>query len=223
MKKTICFVSLFIVVLSILAFTSCSEKTPSSLISNNSEKVDSISKNDTEIISTELSESDEQSSVNSGIETDILSDSSSFYESDSDSEISDLNEIDTQQVIVDSPEMPQDKDILNQILSDYIVFLQINFNYNPEIDGKIWIERYYGQYSGAIPVIISGLGEPGYERTEIISDSTFFYTSGHKIIVWKNGYFYSLQEAFDNNILSSLEIKQISIVHNKNLYICFNK
>ena len=110
-------------------------------------------------------------------------------------------------------------ELLSQIISDYIEYLQVSAPYDPEIDGRPWVERYYGSYDGAVPVIISGFGITGVERTEEIAGYNIYYQVGHKILVWHDGDFFTMQEAYDKEFLTESDVCNIAYFHKNEQYV----
>ena len=201
MKKTICLVSLFIVALFIMTFTSCSEKTPSSLISNNSEKFYITSNNDNEIITTELFETDDET-VNPS-NNDYLNESNQ-------------NELIDPKAFANSLTMPSEE-LLDIIRSDFINSKKI------KDDELIYVSRYYGEYDGAIPVEIEGaISRYLANKDEIIAGYLFHYNDYNTIRVWKDGQFFTIESAFENGILTEKQVGILAYIHENNKYISFS-
>ncbi|MCL2375011.1 MAG: hypothetical protein FWC82_00575 [Firmicutes bacterium] len=81
----------------------------------------------------------------------------------------------------------------------------------------VWyVFRYYGTFDEA-SVVMMGSTEnfPGdMEWKETVAGITFFYGDTRRIIVWYENYFYTLQEAFEHNILTQENLQVIANINN---------
>jgi len=74
------------------------------------------------------------------------------------------------------------------------------------------LRYYYGTYDGSVATKI-GYWFYGYLAViiyEHIDGITITYPSTHKILVWNDGNFYNLQEAYDNGLLTKDDIQRIA-------------
>lgn len=104
--------------------------------------------------------------------------------------------------------------ILTQIAYDYCHDRFVDNYKNGVGEITYYVEKYYGTYDGKIPVIIKGV-ELLYNDVslkETVAGYTFTYPDNCAMVVWKNGTFYSLGEAYDSGILTKEQIKQINEV-----------
>lgn len=114
-----------------------------------------------------------------------------------------------------------DDSLLRQLEKDYLNHLQkTNSSYNPELDGVYSIKFYYGEYDDCILVMFSQ-PETGTYQTVKVAESVFHYVGNNTIQVWKNGEFFSMQEAYEHGFLTSSDVAMIANIHNNNkYYIC---
>ena len=101
--------------------------------------------------------------------------------------------------------------LLDQIAKDYYYrALEIHEGDSSKVS-TYYIERYFGTYNGAVPVVITVVdGEyPEVEHTETVAGYTFEHYCLNPIKVWKDGDFYSLQEAYDLGILTVEHVAQM--------------
>lgn len=85
---------------------------------------------------------------------------------------------------------------------------------DPKIDGPWRIEYCYGIYSGCVAVMFSLPGS-GVLRTVEIAGSVIHYRSSVSIYVWNDGRFFSLENAYNQGLLSKEDVAQIADLHNK--------
>jgi hypothetical protein len=104
-------------------------------------------------------------------------------------------------------------ELLAQIEDDYAKCRYTN-GANPEIDGPWRIEYCYGIYSGCVAVMFSLPGS-GVLRTVEIAGSVIHYRSSVSIYVWNDGRFFSLENAYNQGLLSKEDVAQIADLHNK--------
>ncbi len=111
-------------------------------------------------------------------------------------------------------EMPSEA-LLEQVKEDYYLFLYQSLDgYDSEKSVKV--NCCYGVYNDCVAVIISELDEqfPQWEVYEEVAGVTFRYGVGNKIKIWRNGSFYSLQEAYDQEFITEKDLRVIAEVHN---------
>jgi len=111
--------------------------------------------------------------------------------------------------------VPPAEGVLDQIAKDYYYHSLESHKGDPNTLGKFYVYKYYGTYDGAAPVIMQGTNID--YATEICEETvagyTFIYPCYNLITVWKDGEFYSLQEAYDLGILTEEQIGQIANVN----------
>lgn len=102
---------------------------------------------------------------------------------------------------------------------------------NKEFDGaykltidEVWIEKYLGTYGGSHAVllynknIVPGEGIYIYNEMEVVIDGvSFFYDGSVSVaaLIYNNGAFYSLQNAYDDGLLKKDDLKSIAYYQNK--------
>jgi len=112
-----------------------------------------------------------------------------------------------------------------QIRQDYLDRLH-NSGVSSERDKTIddvSIVRYYGDYNDSVPVMIhvSGQGYPQGIYCITIADVAFWVNENF-ITVWKEGQFYSLENAYNLNFLTQEDLRDIADLQN-GTYACPNQ
>ena len=74
--------------------------------------------------------------------------------------------------------------------------------------------EYYGTYNGAI--VFFGAGELAQMWNISVAGVEFEWTSSANIWVYKDGRFYSLEDAYEDGLLTERNIKSISRRHERN-------
>ena len=124
-----------------------------------------------------------------------------------------------------------DTELGKQIKQDYQDYLHNIFvnsgNPNPMqvcID-DISIKVYFGNYNGSIPVMMKvdakyDANDDEYVyypsamiMTLVVADATFRFYSIYDILVWKEGQFYWLNNAYDMNLLTQEDLREIADNH----------
>ncbi len=105
--------------------------------------------------------------------------------------------------------MPSDKK-LRQIELDYGRYV-FGEEYDPAVHGDGSTSKCYGIYNGCVPMYFEGyaLSYAAVETTEEIAGITFEYGSSNTIEIWKDGNFYSMQEAYDQKLLTKENIEAV--------------
>ena len=80
------------------------------------------------------------------------------------------------------------------------------------------VKNYYGNYNGSIPVMFL-MPENGAIRSVEVAGSYIHYNGGNSIWVWKDGDFYSLDEAYELKLLTKDDIAMIAYFHNSGKYV----
>ncbi len=110
--------------------------------------------------------------------------------------------------------------LLGRIESDYYAYNKKS-NYNADFYN---VERYYGEYNGSVAIMfrvpIAGMV---VRRDVKVAESVFRYSTPIDIIIWKNGKFFSLEEAYNQGVLTKKEIASIAEIHKESKYINFNR
>ena len=100
-----------------------------------------------------------------------------------------------------------------EIVRDYF---DANKNFGIGHVSDVFITHYYGSYNDAFAVIIqvSGIASTTVITKESINGVLFIYSDGGtKIQIWKDGTFYSLQSAYENELLTKSDLKEIAAHH----------
>jgi len=106
-----------------------------------------------------------------------------------------------------------DTDLGRQIRRDYLDGLHssgIQSLLDLTID-DVSITSYYGNYNGSVPVMITawGFGYPAVMTYIVVADVEFVF-GGNIITVWKEGQFYSLEEAYNLGFLTQEDLRSIA-------------
>ena len=101
-------------------------------------------------------------------------------------------------------------EIALQIRQDYI---STSFRDDANTIDEVFIHFYYGTFNGNVVLAISGsvsMTIDIFGGTETVAGRTFSYPQiGHQILVWSDGTFYTLSEAYAQNLLTSGNITTI--------------
>ena len=122
-----------------------------------------------------------------------------------------------EETTVENPDVDQpDAALLEQIKRDYFYhFYNSFYEYDPET--SVIVDQCYGVYNGCVAVRLSAVGYGDYFGVlmdEEVENVVFHYWSSQKIEVWKDGVFYSLQEAYDEKLLTLTDLQSIAKIQN---------
>lgn len=105
-----------------------------------------------------------------------------------------------------------DENTLLQIKKDFI-----KTTYEPSLytEEDVTARMFIGPFDGTYVMMIStnDAAFPTVETIENVGGVSFKYRDAQKLKVWKDGSFYSLSEAFENNILSKEHIDIVSKIY----------
>jgi len=114
------------------------------------------------------------------------------------------------------PEIPvkdqdiNDTEIGKQIRQDYFKYLRKQFPDESYNLSDIRIVRYYGTYSNCIAITLeNGMPYPMGPVLMIVGD-TLFNMDGRGITIWTEGQFYGLQNAYDLDLLTNDDLRNIA-------------
>ena len=121
------------------------------------------------------------------------------------------------------PEIEQpDEALLAQVKKDYYYF-RFGEDYNPEIDGEITTVLYYGLYNDYAVVLFEGTWQVfTATREEKIAGYDFQFANYGMIYLWKDGAFFALTEAYEQNLLTKKQIASISKIHENRLFLVYD-
>lgn len=103
---------------------------------------------------------------------------------------------------------------IEMIEADYTRYMTENYRYDPEY-GPLYVQCYYGRFNNAAAVLMGGpFDYTQAEVTKEIAGSVFYYSCGHYIEIWKNGEFFSVEEAYEKGILTKEDVKVLSVRFN---------
>jgi hypothetical protein len=99
------------------------------------------------------------------------------------------------------------EELENQIKQDYYGILNNN-SYTIE---DVYIYRLYGMFDGGVGVkmALNGVSLPPAIDIITVEGFTFYFNTGQHIKIWKDGVFYSLQNAYDEGILTINDLEKI--------------
>lgn len=112
-------------------------------------------------------------------------------------------------LIIKDPDMPS-SELIDRIVSDYK---------NRSGNDYVSVRRYYGEYDGAVPVLLNGIMTFGANKKEFIAGCMFWYSDYNTIKVWKDGTFYDIRGAYEGGVLSAEQVAVISYLHANGGYI----
>ncbi len=106
---------------------------------------------------------------------------------------------------------PLSEKLKKQIVEDFATYWYGD-NYVPMEHGIFRIERYYGSYDGAVAVMLRGskMEYTSSDYTETVAGSIIRCNYGNSVRVWKEGSFYTMQEAYDQGILTAEQVAEIA-------------
>ena len=109
----------------------------------------------------------------------------------------------------DSP-VPLSAEMEMKIKQDYLDFRTKVYHPDATVD-DVRIGTYYGTYGSCVAVMMTDAFSmyTAALETEIIDGVIFHYTSSNKILIWDDGSFYRLQEAFDSGLLTRGNLREI--------------
>ena len=111
----------------------------------------------------------------------------------------------------DGMDMP-DEAILSQIKRDYYSKVY-GEDATGDPEATILIDHYYGTYNGCVAVMFSGIETNDAEWDIEVAGTVFHYWHGSFIEIWKDGSIYSLEDAYEQNLLTKSDIESIAAVH----------
>jgi hypothetical protein len=100
-----------------------------------------------------------------------------------------------------------------KIKQDYLEFHTKPMYPDATVD-DIEIKKYYGTYGGCVAVLMTD-NYTGYSQaleTEVVDGITIQYFDSNKMLIWKNGNFHHLQEAYDEGLLTKDDLSLIGSV-----------
>jgi hypothetical protein len=83
---------------------------------------------------------------------------------------------------------------------------------------NITILKYYGTYGGCVAVLMTD-SHTLYAQvlgTEVVGGITIHYSDSNRMLIWKNGNFYHLQEAYKKGLLKKDNLIKISDISSEN-------
>jgi hypothetical protein len=101
-----------------------------------------------------------------------------------------------------------DPEIEARIIRDYFYHVVYPASNEAQL-GDVHICKYYGTFEGFVAVMFNG-GERQVAWRETIAGIEVHYSDSRWILVWENGKFYRLQEAYDNGFLNQQNIQEIA-------------
>ena len=103
-----------------------------------------------------------------------------------------------------------------RIKQDFLEFHTKPFSRNPDatVDDVV-IKEYYGTNNICAAVLMTDAFSAYLcINSETIDDITFYYNSSNRMLVWENGKFHRLQEAYDKGLLNKEDLKGMSGIEN---------
>lgn len=111
----------------------------------------------------------------------------------------------------------QDAELMEKIADDYRDYCYEKW----KIHTTFWVEYCYGVYDDSVPVMMDGreVATSHAERDVEIGKVVFHYRDGKSIEVWKDGDFYTLEEAYEQGLITEDHLHEIADVHNNERYV----
>ena len=114
-------------------------------------------------------------------------------------------------------EMPS-KELQERFVNEYKAFMSQKPHSEEYQDPKffIGIDRWYGSF-GDIHFLFIDDGNLGYfdvHTTDVIADCNFSYPDSQRIMVWVNGQFLHIKDAYDQNLITKNMVETIANIHN---------
>ena len=113
-------------------------------------------------------------------------------------------------------EMPS-KELQERFVNEYKAFMAQQYGdayQNPSF--VIEIEYWYGSF-GDIHFLYINDGNLDYTFlpvTDYVADSVFGYSHAHRIMVWVNGQFLHIKDAYEQNLITKNMVETIANIHN---------
>ena len=104
--------------------------------------------------------------------------------------------------------------LLARIENDYGKYLEKTYGKSNKYPPVVLC---YGIYNGCVPVMFSQMSLDVMTDIEVVG-IIFHYGSTNEIKVWKDGNFYSVQEAYDQGLLTREQVQTLADVHNNKEY-----
>ncbi|MBE6637316.1 MAG: hypothetical protein E7618_05880, partial [Ruminococcaceae bacterium] len=120
------------------------------------------------------------------------------------------------------PEKPEDPqlsafpldDLIAQIEADYLAYHIEHSRFDPTKNPPLTVGAYYGIYDGAVAVMMQGFDHADVYMDSVVAGSVIHYGDSNTILLWKDGVFYELVEAYEKGLLSSDNAAAIAALHN---------
>ena len=117
-------------------------------------------------------------------------------------------------------EMPS-KELQERFINEYKAFMistlpESNQEYYKTPNPVIEIDYWYGSF-GDIHFLFIDDGNLGYfdvHTTDVIADCNFSYPDSQRIMVWVNGQFLHIKDAYDQNLITKNMVETIANIHN---------
>jgi len=106
---------------------------------------------------------------------------------------------------------PLSEKLKKQIVEDFAAYWYGD-DYGSKVHGVFQIERYYGSYDGAVAVMLRGSKleyTPAF-YSETVAGSIIRCNYGNSVMIWKDGSFFTMQEAYDQGILTVDQVEEIA-------------
>jgi len=100
---------------------------------------------------------------------------------------------------------------------DPVIEAQIKQDWEEQFGRPFWFADYLGTYNGAVVIFIFRESDDTGLMMQVIAGVTFTHNLISEIRVWKKGIFFTLQEAYQEGILTQENIVRIGNTFNKNL------
>ena len=115
--------------------------------------------------------------------------------------------------LVEHPIMTLCPDVIARILAGIADFSPVDFQ----------IDHYFGTYNDSLALMVRRRDSsfPDVVWEEEVAGVIFHYNSGQSILVWHDGAFYSLPNAYEQGLLTAENIRAIHIQHQRAFFIMY--
>ena len=107
-------------------------------------------------------------------------------------------------------------ELMDRIAKDYEEYYYQQWGFRTSFE----VEYCYGTYDDCVFVMMigEGISTSQANRDVEVGGVMFHYRDGNYIEVWKDGEFYSLEEAYEQGLISDADLTEVADIHNNVRY-----
>ncbi|MCL2088011.1 MAG: dockerin type I repeat-containing protein [Oscillospiraceae bacterium] len=94
-----------------------------------------------------------------------------------------------------------------RIIEDFLCY--ISDIYIPQGEDRIWIEKYYGRYSGCEVIFMGGVVADDIERHIEIAEHMFRFGSSQSIHIYRDSTFMAIEDAYESGWITAEDVESI--------------